>query len=62
MAHFAIPRYVRFIDALPKNAAERIEKFELREEAVTRDDLGPRGARLQGAAVRTPRQTGSVRR
>jgi crotonobetaine/carnitine-CoA ligase len=35
MAHFAIPRYVRFVDALPKNASERVEKFKLREEAVT---------------------------
>ncbi len=35
MAHFAIPRYVRFIDALPKNASERVEKFKLREEGVT---------------------------
>jgi len=37
MAHFAIPRYVRFMDALPKNHAERIQKFELRDEGLTRD-------------------------
>jgi crotonobetaine/carnitine-CoA ligase len=37
MAHFAIPRYVRFMDALPKNHAERIQKFELRDEGVTDD-------------------------
>jgi crotonobetaine/carnitine-CoA ligase len=37
MAHFAVPRYVRFIDALPKNASERIEKFKLREAGVTSD-------------------------
>jgi carnitine-CoA ligase len=37
MAHFAIPRYVRFMEALPKNHAERIQKFELREQAVTSD-------------------------
>jgi crotonobetaine/carnitine-CoA ligase len=35
MAHFAVPRYVRFMDALPKNASERIEKFKLREAGVT---------------------------
>jgi crotonobetaine/carnitine-CoA ligase len=37
MAHFAVPRYVRFVDALPKNASERIEKFRLREAGVTAD-------------------------
>jgi carnitine-CoA ligase len=37
MAHFAIPRYVRFMEALPKNHAERIQKFELRDEGVTDD-------------------------
>jgi crotonobetaine/carnitine-CoA ligase len=37
MAHFAMPRYVRFMDALPKNASDRVEKFKLREEAVTPD-------------------------
>jgi crotonobetaine/carnitine-CoA ligase len=37
MAHFAVPRYVRFLDALPKNASERVEKFKLREDGVTRD-------------------------
>ena len=51
MAHFAIPRYVRFMDALPKNHAERVQKFELRDEGVTPRHLGSRGARLQGAAV-----------
>jgi crotonobetaine/carnitine-CoA ligase len=37
MAHFAVPRYVRFLDELPKNASERVEKFKLREEGVTAD-------------------------
>lgn len=37
IAHFAIPRYVRFMDALPKNHAERVQKFELREAGVTSD-------------------------
>jgi crotonobetaine/carnitine-CoA ligase len=37
MAHFAVPRYVRFMDALPKNHAERVQKFELRGEGVTAD-------------------------
>ena len=37
MAHFAVPRYVRFMDELPKNASERVEKFKLREDGVTPD-------------------------
>jgi len=37
MAHFAVPRYVRFMSALPKNHAERVQKFELRDEGVTGD-------------------------
>ena len=37
MAHFAIPRYVRFMDALPRNHAERVQKTELRADGVTAD-------------------------
>jgi crotonobetaine/carnitine-CoA ligase len=37
LPHFAVPRYVRFADALPKNHAQRIQKPELRAEGVTAD-------------------------
>ena len=37
IAHFAIPRYVRFMTELPRNHAERVQKFELRDEGVTAD-------------------------
>ena len=37
IAHYAVPRYVRFLDALPRNHAERVEKFRLRGEAITPD-------------------------
>ena len=37
LPHFAVPRYVRFVDELPKNHAQRIQKPELRAEAVTAD-------------------------
>ena len=44
MAHFAVPRFVRFADALPKNPSQRIEKFKLRELGLTgawdRDEHG----------------------
>ena len=37
MAHFAVPRYVRFVDELPKTPSQRIQKYKLRQEAVTPD-------------------------
>jgi crotonobetaine/carnitine-CoA ligase len=30
MAHFMVPRFVRFIEALPKTASEKIEKYKLK--------------------------------
>ena len=35
--HFAVPRYVRVVDELPKNASDRVQKFKLREQGVTAD-------------------------
>ena len=45
MSHFAVPRYVRFMEALPRNHAERVEKVKLRSEGITddtwdREDVG----------------------
>ncbi len=37
MAYFMVPRYVRFMDDLPKNAVLRVEKYKLREEGITSD-------------------------
>ena len=37
MAHFAVPRYIRWMDGLPRNASERVQKFQLRAEGVTPD-------------------------
>ena len=37
LPHFAVPRYVRFVDELPKNHAQRIQKQELRADGVTID-------------------------
>ncbi len=37
MAYFMVPRYVRFMDSLPKNAVLRVEKYRLREEGITAD-------------------------
>ena len=32
-----MPRYVRFMDELPKTPSQRIEKYKLRQEGVTPD-------------------------
>lgn len=37
MARFMVPRYVRFVPALPKTPTEKIQKFVLRESGVTAD-------------------------
>jgi crotonobetaine/carnitine-CoA ligase len=34
LARYAVPRYVRFVDELPKNQNQRIQKFKLREAGV----------------------------
>jgi crotonobetaine/carnitine-CoA ligase len=37
MAYFMVPRYVRFMEELPKNVVLRVEKYKLREEGLTPD-------------------------
>jgi crotonobetaine/carnitine-CoA ligase len=37
MPHFAVPRYVRFVDELPKTPTARVRKHELREQGITPD-------------------------
>ncbi|WP_209121005.1 AMP-binding protein [Alkalihalobacillus sp. BA299] len=37
MAHFAVPRYIRFVKELPRNTSQRVEKFKLRKEGITSD-------------------------
>jgi carnitine-CoA ligase len=37
MAYFMIPRYVRFVDALPKTGTERTMKYQLQSDGVTPD-------------------------
>jgi crotonobetaine/carnitine-CoA ligase len=34
MAYFAVPRYVEFIDGLPKTPTEKVEKYRLIEEGL----------------------------
>jgi crotonobetaine/carnitine-CoA ligase len=35
MAYFAIPRYLEFVEALPKTPTGRVEKYRLREAGLT---------------------------
>ncbi|MBV9416747.1 MAG: AMP-binding protein, partial [Solirubrobacterales bacterium] len=42
MAHFAVPRYLRFVDSLPKSHAQRILKQELKGEGTDADDVWDR--------------------
>jgi carnitine-CoA ligase len=37
MPYFMVPRYLRFVDALPKTPTERVQKVKLRDEGVTTD-------------------------
>ncbi len=37
MPYFMVPRYIRFVEALPKTPTERVQKVKLREEGVTAD-------------------------
>lgn len=35
LPYFALPRYIEFVDELPKNAVGRVQKFKLRERGIT---------------------------
>lgn len=37
MAHFAIPRYIRYVTELPRTPSQRVEKYKLRSEGITSD-------------------------
>lgn len=37
MAHFAVPRYIRYVAEFPRNSSQRIEKYKLRKEGITED-------------------------
>ena len=47
IAHFKIPRYVKFVDSFPMTVTGKVQKFKMREEAV--EELGLQ----KGAAVTT---------
>src|SRR5690606_20156094 len=45
MPYFAVPRYVRIVDHLPKTPTERVRKVELREAGITPDTFDREAAR-----------------
>jgi crotonobetaine/carnitine-CoA ligase len=44
-----VPRYILFVDSLPKTPTERVQKVKLREEGITADTFDGEAA---GIAVR----------
>jgi fatty-acyl-CoA synthase len=38
IAHFKVPRYVRFVDEFPMTVTGKVQKFKMRDAAV--DELG----------------------
>jgi fatty-acyl-CoA synthase len=38
IAHYKVPRYVRFVDEFPMTVTGKVQKFKLRESAM--DELG----------------------
>ena len=49
MPYFMIPRFIRFVDALPKTPTERVQKHILKEEGITTDtwDIEKAGYRIK---------------
>ena len=53
MAYFMVPRYLQFVDSLPKTASEKVEKYKLKIAAAEHiDELWDR----EGAGVQVRRQ------
>jgi len=40
IAHYKIPRYVKFVDAFPMTVTGKVQKFKLREQAIEELSLG----------------------
>jgi crotonobetaine/carnitine-CoA ligase len=47
---FAVPRYVRIVDELPKTPSQRIQKFKLRADGITPDTVD-----REALGIRVPR-------
>jgi crotonobetaine/carnitine-CoA ligase len=47
MPYFMVPRYIRFVDALPKTPTERVQKVKLRDEGITADTFDREAAGIK---------------
>jgi crotonobetaine/carnitine-CoA ligase len=47
MPYFMVPRYIRFVHALPKTPTERVQKVPLREEGITADTFDREAAGIR---------------
>lgn len=56
LARFAVPRYVRVMQELPKTPSQRVQKFKLRADGVTADtiDRGPLSPRSRATSPSSP--------
>ena len=52
LPHYAVPRYVRIADELPKTPSQRIEKYKLRGRGPAARHLGPRRSRIRGPPMK----------
>ncbi|TNF67547.1 MAG: ATP-dependent acyl-CoA ligase [Gammaproteobacteria bacterium] len=54
MAHFMVPRYLRFLDSLPKTPTEKIQKAELRKDGVNAEtwDREAAGVKIRAERLR----------
>ena len=41
IAHYKVPRYVRFVDEFPMTVTGKVQKYKMREEAVVALGLAP---------------------
>lgn len=51
---FAVPRFLRFVDALPKTPSEKVRKAVIREEGITATTHDRSAAAGQGISEREP--------
>jgi crotonobetaine/carnitine-CoA ligase len=58
MAHFMLPRYLRFMDDLPKTPTTKIRKAELRAQGITEDTWDREAAGIKIRAERLSDHSG----
>ena len=45
IAHFKVPRYVKFVDEFPMTVTGKVQKFKMREQSIEELGLGEVAAR-----------------